>query len=1142
MSAHRTVLRLAVLWCAFAAVPASLAAKKSRAPTIGDLATRTIEVRPDAKVEGSAARAMDNYRRYLELQNADPASRAEALRRLGDLNLETGEIERMENEVTALDLAGAEAINLYTTLLQAYPDYPRNDQVLYQLARAYETTGQPERALATLDQVVARHAGSLQISEVDFRRGEILFSAQRYADAQAAYTRALRAGQQGLFYEQSLYKLGWSQFKQGLNEDSLSPFGLVLDGRLLEGGNPSAARAIDKLTRPERELIDDAMRAMSITFSYLDGPATLNGFLARQGSRAYEHLLYGNLGDLYVEKQRYQDAANAYRAFVARDPNNDNAPLLAMRAIEAYRTGGFSQLVLDGKREYIERYNFASDFWRGRDRAQLPQVVAELKTNMKDVATYFHATAQQSKRVEDFQVAARWYRDYLGSFPDDPESAATNFLLAETLFESRQYADAATEYERTAYSYPINERSAAAGFAALAAYQKERELLTGEAALAWKKRQIDANIRFSKGFPEHPESASVITRAAQDVFSLGDLPRSIEVAQLVLAHQPTVDSGKQRIAWTIVAQSSFDLGKFPDAEAAYLNARNLTAADDPLRKDLTERLAASVYKQAETKRDAGDAVGAVDDFLRVAAVAPDASIRATAQYDAAAQLVQLKLWERAIGVLEDYRRDFPADAKQPEVTRNLAVAYSESGRSGEAATEFERIAATASEDAEVRREALLTAADLYDKSGNQPKTISMLEQFVARYPLPSAPAIEARQRLVELASRSGNIERQFFWYRDIVKAYGAAGSDRTDRSRLLAAQAQLALATPQRDAFRGVRLVAPLRTSLAAKRKALEAALKAYRDATEYRVAGVTNAATFEMAELYRTLAGDVMQSERPKGLSTEELEEYDTLLEEQAFPFEEQAIAFHEANVQRVADGQYDEPIRQSFTMLATLNPGRYGKTELLSDAVTQLDEPVLQPPIAAANLTTDPAAPPIADAPVAAPRSFPARAVADFDRALGLMRTGRGADAELEFGAMTAAYPELPGPYINIALLRRNAADLEAAEKSLRAAVERNSQHAPAWNELGATLRMRGKFAAAREAYQRAITADPSLPAARRNFAVLLDLYLGDPAGALIEMEKYRDLTGDDKQVAGWIAEMRQRAGRSAPVSDVASSAGAS
>jgi tetratricopeptide (TPR) repeat protein len=1138
LSAVRAAIGVAML----AVLPPLVsAAKTPKSPTIGDLATRTIDIKPDAKVEGSARRAMENYRRYLELKNADPASRAEALRRLGDLNLEEGEFERMEKEVTALDLAGAEAIKLYTTLLKAYPDYSRNDQVLYQLARAYETTGQPEQALATLDQIVARFGSMPQISEVDFRRGEILFSAKRYPEAQQAYQRALRAGDQGPFYDESLYKLGWSLFKQSLNDESLPPFGAVLDWNLLDRKDKQRVRAFDELSRADRELVEDTLRAMSITFSYLDGADSLGAYLSKQGARPYEHLLYRKLGDLYVEKQRYQDAANTYRAFVARDPNNDNAPVLAMRAIEAYRTGGFGQLVLDGKREYIERYNFSSAFWQGRDRTKLPQVVAELKTNMKDVATYFHATAQKSKKIEDYQVAARWYRDYLASFPDDPESAATNYLLAETLFESRQYADATAEYERTAYGYPKSERSAAAGYAALASYQKERERLTGEAAAAWHKRQIDGNIKFAQSFPEHPDSGGVITRAAQDVFALNDLPRAIEVSKLVLARQPAVDGPKQRIAWTIIAQSSFDLGQFSDAEAAYVQARDLTPPADPLRKDLTERLAASVYKQAEAKRSAGDGAGAVDDFLRVAAVAPDSSISGTAQYDAAAQLVQLKLWDRAIGVLEGYRRDYPKDPKQAEVTRNLAVAYSETGRAGQAAVEFERIAGTATEEPAVQREALLTAADLYEKSGNAAKTVGMLEQFVARYPSPAAPAFEARQRLADLAGKDGNVQRQFFWYRDIVRAYATAGTERTDRARLIAARAQFALAEPTRDAFRGVQLVAPLKTSLAAKRKALETALKAYRDAVDYRVAEVTNASTYEMAELYRTLAGDVMKSERPKRLSAEEREQYDTLLEEQAFPFEEQAIQFHEVNSARVLDGQYDDWIRKSFAALAKLKPGRYGKTEVMADVATELDVPLAPPPVATA-LPVAGAEAGTAPAPPAVPRNFPSRARAEFDRAVNLLRAGNASEAELEFGQLALAYPDYAGPHVNLGLIKRKDGRLEAAEQSLRTATERNPAHALAWTELGVTLRMRGEFAAAQGAYEKAIAADPAYAPARRNFAVLLDLYLNNPPAALAEMEKYKELTGEDKQVSGWIAELKQRAARAAPAAEVTKPTGSS
>ncbi|MBV8741673.1 MAG: tetratricopeptide repeat protein, partial [Sinobacteraceae bacterium] len=149
-----------------------MAADKKDERTIKDLESHPVTVNKNAKLDAGASKAMENYRRFLELQKTDPQLRAEAMRRLGDLNLDAGELERMEKEVTAVDLQGAEAIRLYSTLLKAYPDYARNDQVLYQLARAYETTGQPDRALATLDLIIQRYPRSPQLDEVQFRRGE----------------------------------------------------------------------------------------------------------------------------------------------------------------------------------------------------------------------------------------------------------------------------------------------------------------------------------------------------------------------------------------------------------------------------------------------------------------------------------------------------------------------------------------------------------------------------------------------------------------------------------------------------------------------------------------------------------------------------------------------------------------------------------------------------------------------------------------------------------------------------------------------------------------------------------------------------------------------------------------------------------
>ena len=121
----------------------------------------------------------------------------------------------------------------------------------------------------------------------------------------------------------------------------------------------------------------------------------------------------------------------------------------------------------------------------------------------------------------------------------------------------------------------------------------------------------------------------MLTRAAEEIFAADDLPRAITVSQPILARKPPVDAAKQRIAWTIIGQSHFDQGEYAKAEPAFIaGARSSPAGDEKMRTDLTERLAASVYKQGEAKQKAGDAAGAVDDYLRVARVAPESKIRA----------------------------------------------------------------------------------------------------------------------------------------------------------------------------------------------------------------------------------------------------------------------------------------------------------------------------------------------------------------------------------------------------------------------------------------------------------------------------------------------------------------------------------
>jgi tetratricopeptide (TPR) repeat protein len=154
--------------------------------------------------------------------------------------------------------------------------------------------------------------------------------------------------------------------------------------------------------------------------------------------------------------------------------------------------------------------------------------------------------------------------------------------------------------------------------------------------------------------------------------------------------------------------------------------------------------------------------------------------------------------------------------------------------------------------------------------------------------------------------------------------------------------------------------------------------------------------------------------------------------------------------------------------------------------------------------------------------------RGKADWDRAVGFMRSGNNTEAELEFKQVALQFPQLSAPYVNLGILYRKAGQLEQSEDALKTAVERNDGSAVAWTELGATQRLRGEFPNAAASYEKAIASDPNFAPAYRNLGVVSDLYLGDPERALTAFERYKELTGEEKPVSGWIAELRARTGK--------------
>ncbi len=907
--------------------------------TIGSLDGTEVEIHVGELGDSSGGKAMQQYRNFLELPGGDPVLRAEAMRRLADLNLEAGEYKQLEADSEFSDRQFyLDAIKLYLALIDSYPNYQNTDLVLYQLARAYDSIGQQDRALETLNRMVRDFPDSAYADEAQFRRGEIFFMQKKYQSAEQAYAALIASDSQSGFNEQGLYKYAWSLFKQADYNHGAEAFLQLLDQRLAAGNAEELDQKLQNMTRPEKELIEDTLRVLSLTFSYIDGADSINKYMENRSDQYYAYLLYTNLGTLYLAKERYLDSAATYKGFVQQQPNHAQSPLLFAEAIEAYRIGRFPTLVLEAKRDYVAAYGLDSPYWAHHDPATRPKVIDALKTNLGDLAQYDHALAQESGDRADYERAAGWYRRYLEYFPEDPDSAQRSFLLGEILTESGNLAEATRFYLRAAYRYPEYDQAAEAAYAGLLASSSHLDALSGSQKETWETAHLEMAFRFVKTFPEHEQAAAVTTNVAEELFAAGRLVEAAAIGGLVVTMQPPATPELERVAWTVIAHANFDLQNYAEAERAYVRLRGLPVENQKARQEIEERIGASVYKQAEAQQASGNTEAALAGFLRVAQAAPKSSVRSNATYDAAALLMSSAQYDGAIRVLEGFRISFPEHEFSDDVTQKLAVAYLESGQSDKAAAEFEQIA-TLDMDASVLREAQWRAAELYEQAGNTAKAGRAYAKFIEQFPYPIDESIEARQKLADLSRANGDYKARRQWLQSIIAADASAGAQRTNRSRYLAAAASLEMAEPLRDAFVAAKLTVPLPQSLKLKKSRMEIALAAYNKAAAYAVSDVTTAATYEIAQLYYSLSQDLLASERPGDLDPDALEQYEILLEEQAFPIEERAIELFEANAARVSEGIYDEWIRKSFGQLALLMPARYAKPERRESYVARLD-----------------------------------------------------------------------------------------------------------------------------------------------------------------------------------------------------------
>ncbi len=858
-----------------------------------------------------AREALAAYNAYLEeAPEVTEEVREHILGRIADLELELGEEAR--EVVPHSRLPGVAA---YLAELEKDPQEGSKEDLLYKLARAYEQQGETVRALETLQRLIREYPASRYVAEARFRVAEGLFVEQRYGEAAAAYGKILDKKEGNPYYYHALYKRGWSLYRLGSYRQALEDFFAVLEHH---DASPDPRGGAD------REMYADAQRAINMCFSSLKGPASIEEFFASGRYQRYIEAAYQSLAEYYLAQERFSDAVATWSTYIRNYPDSESAPRYLVRIIATWREQGFEENMVAAQEQLIERYGLRSPFWSSHQAAQFDDVRAALKRATRSLAEHYHAAARQSGKREEFLRAADWYRRYLQDYPAEPDAAELNYLYAEILEEAGRYRAAVAEFGSVVENYPRFARRAEAGYAAVVIAFRQMESSPEGEREWWREQGFRTALEFARLFPDDTRALDVLLHLAEDSYRRGEYQQAI-----MLATRVTGSGGvrQRQQALLVMGHSQFESGKYLSAEQTYRTLLQTGRVAKDRRREINRRMALAIYRQGEAARDAGDLSGAVRHFLRVREEVPASTIVANAEYDAAAGLIAMERWSDAIEVLERFREEQPGHPLQQEVTRKLALAYLSSEQPLLAAREFEQLAVVES-DAAKRSAALWKAAELYDDNGYLEQAAELFQRYVKEYPAPFDVALEARQKLVAIYSRSGDDRRRDYWRRQIIEADRSAPVS-NERSRYLAMSAALEIADAKYGEYLAAQLTIPLKQSLRRKKRLLKQAIDAYALVAGYGDASTITRAGYQIGEIYYQFSRALMDSERPAGLDEEELEQYNLLLEEQAFPFEEKALEFYRSNRVRITEGLYDEWIQKSLDRLAEIFPARYARPE---------------------------------------------------------------------------------------------------------------------------------------------------------------------------------------------------------------------
>ncbi len=489
-------------------------------------------------------KAIELFEKFIAKYPDDPTYTPDAMFRLGELYYERTAIafqdemtEYMEKRDELFDRGESgdeliepkkdfsDTVDLYTRLVEMFPDYRSQDGVYYLIGYCLNEMGDSEGAriawlnlvcannfhypadaqpldkggdvtsdkesdekkypALTLDRVKDTPEPTLYVNPYDncvpvakdskfyaetwLRIGEYHFdydfTPHGLDKSISAYSKVLERPDDRN-YNLALYKVAWAHYRASHFPEAIENF-----WRLVQWSDDEYKR-----TGKGSELRSEAIQYLGIAFAYDDwnenqipdpqegqprGIDRLQDPNLMPQDKPWTAEVYQKVGYIYFDEAKYPAAVEVWKLALRRWPTDVHAPEIQNMIGRAHTRNNELEEAI-AARAKLSDYGEGTEWWEANKDSPAEQSKAEKSARdaLINTAINHHQRAQNLRRrcVEDqnldkcreaqaaYGLAAKTYREYVTRYPNDPQAYELRYNLADALYWSENYEEAATQY------------------------------------------------------------------------------------------------------------------------------------------------------------------------------------------------------------------------------------------------------------------------------------------------------------------------------------------------------------------------------------------------------------------------------------------------------------------------------------------------------------------------------------------------------------------------------------------------------------------------------------------------------------------------------------------------------------------------